>query len=117
MLIGERAIGDVTILDIKGKFLIGCGEPLLDKVKELIESGRIKVLLNLAEVACVDSAGLGESVRSYVLVKRQGGVLKLLRPNERFRSLLHKTKLSDVFEIFDDEGIAVESFESQTHVA
>jgi anti-anti-sigma factor len=115
--IRERESGDVTILEIEGGFFIGCGDPLCDKVKELIERGRIKVLLDLAQVTYICSAGLGEFVRSYVILKRNRGELKLLRLREDFRDVLRRTTLIDVFEILDDERVAIMSFRSQERPA
>jgi anti-sigma B factor antagonist len=111
MHIGERIVDGVTILDLEGKLVLGEGDRLLrDKVNALVREGRTRLLLNLAGVTYVDSAGLGEIVRSHATVVRQGGALKLLRPDKRLRDLLTITKLVTVFEIFVDEQEAVRSF-------
>ena len=73
MKIVERQVGDVIILDIQGKILIGEGDDALrEAVTRLVESGKKKILLNLADVPYVDSAGLGEIVRCYTTVSKQG---------------------------------------------
>jgi anti-sigma B factor antagonist len=111
MNITERKSGDVTILDVEGKILLGEGDVQLKrKIDELIGRKETKLLLNLANVPYMDSGGLGEIVRSYTTVKRAGGELKLLNATKRISDLLTITKLITVFEIFDNEADAVKSF-------
>ena len=99
MTITERKSGDVTILDVEGKILLGEGDVQLKrKIDELIERNETKLLLNLANVPYMDSGGLGEIVRSYTTVKRAGGDLKLLNATKRISDLLTITKLITVFE-------------------
>jgi anti-sigma B factor antagonist len=116
MQIHQRTVGDVTIIDLNGKMTLGEGDELLrDKVNSLISQGQKKLVLNLAEVPYIDSAGLGEIVRTYTTVSRQGGALKLLSLTKRIQDLLAITKLLTIFETFDTEDEAVKSF-SQTGV-
>jgi anti-sigma B factor antagonist len=111
MTITERASGDVTILDVEGKILLGEGDVQLKrKIDELIEGGKTKLVLNLAQVPYMDSGGLGEIVRSYTTVKRAGGELKLLNATKRISDLLTITKLITVFEMHEDEAASVASF-------
>ncbi len=111
MTITERKSGDVTVLEVEGKILLGEGDVQLKrKIDELIERNETKVLLNLANVPYMDSGGLGEIVRSYTTVKRANGELKLLNATKRISDLLTITKLITVFEIHDDEAAAVKSF-------
>ena len=111
MQIDERANGDVIVLDLKGKITLGEGDELLkDKVNSLVNQGHRKIVLNLAEVPYIDSAGLGEIVRTYTTVSRQGGSLKLLNLTKRITDLLSITKLLTVFETFETENEAVQSF-------
>jgi anti-sigma B factor antagonist len=111
MQIEERSVGDVTILDLKGKMTLGEGDELLkDKINSLIHQGQRKLLLNLEGVPYIDSAGLGEIVRTYTTVSRQGGSLKLVNLTKRITDLLSITKLLTVFETFDSEQDAVASF-------
>ncbi len=117
MVIEERIIGDVTILDLKGKMTLGEGDELLkDKVNSLIHQGQKKLLLNLEGVPYIDSAGLGEIVRTYTTVSRQGGHLKLMNLTKRINDLLSITKLLTVFETFDAEPEALKSFQAQAPV-
>jgi len=111
MKIVERQVKDVTILDLHGKILIGEGQDeLKDAVAKLVEGGKTRILLNLADVPYVDSAGLGEIVRCYTTVSRKGGRLKLVNLTTKIRDLLSITKLLTVFETYDSEEQAVGSF-------
>jgi anti-sigma B factor antagonist len=111
MQIEERVVGDVTILDLKGKITLGEGdEALKDKVNSLALQQRKRILLNLEGVPYIDSAGLGEVVRTYTTISRQGGQLKLVNLTKRITDLLSITKLLTVFETFDSEAEALKSF-------
>ena len=111
MKIVERQVADVTILDLHGKILIGEGDDQLrDAVTRLSEAGKGKILLNLADVPYVDSAGLGEIVRCYTTVSRSEGRLKLLNLTKKIKDLLAITKLLTVFETYENEDEAVKSF-------
>jgi anti-sigma B factor antagonist len=113
MDIEERAVDEVMILDLKGKLTIGDGDELLkDKINSLIQQGHKKLLLNLEGVPYVDSAGLGEIVRTYTTVSRQGGDLKLLNLTKRIEDLLTITKLLTVFDTYNTESEALASFKS-----
>ena len=113
MKIVERQVGDVVILDLHGKILIGEGDDALrEAVTRLSDSGKTKILLNLADVPYVDSAGLGEIVRTYTTVSRKGGKLKLLNLTKKIQDLLSITKLLTVFETYESESEAVRSYQS-----
>ena len=117
MQITERVVGDVMMLDLKGKITLGEGDELLkDKVNSVVNQGHRKIVLNLADVPYLDSAGLGEVVRAYTTVSRQGGSLKLLNLTKRISDLLSITKLLTVFETFDLESEAVQSFSASAKV-
>jgi anti-sigma B factor antagonist len=111
MKIVERQVKDVSILDLNGKIQIGEGdEALRNAVARLVQAGKKKILLNLAEVPYVDSAGLGEIVRCYTTVSREGGRLKLVNLTKKLQDLLSITKLLTVFETYDSEEQGVNSF-------
>ncbi len=111
MQIEERVVDNVTILDLKGKITLGEGdEALKDKINAIVAQGRKHILLNLGGVPYIDSAGLGEVVRTYTTVSRQGGQLKLVNLTKRITDLLSITKLLTVFETFDSESEALQSF-------
>ena len=111
MQIEERVVGEVMVIDLKGKMTLGEGDELLkDKINSLISQGHKKLLLNLEGVPYIDSAGLGEIVRTYTTVSRQGGKLKLLNLTKRIQDLLSITKLLTVFETYDSEDEAIKSY-------
>jgi anti-sigma B factor antagonist len=113
MQIDERIVDDVTILDLKGKMTLGEGDELLkDKINSLASQGHKKLVLNLEAVPYIDSAGLGEIVRTYTSISRQGGKLKLLNVSKRIYDLLVITKLVTIFDSYEDEAEAVKSFAS-----
>jgi anti-sigma B factor antagonist len=117
MQIEQRAVGDVVVLDVKGRVTLGEGDEMLkDKVNSLLNQSQKKIVLNLAEVPYIDSAGLGEIVRTYTTVSRQGGNLKLLNLTKRITDLLSITKLLTVFETFESENDAVRSFSQSAKV-
>ena len=111
MQIEERVVGGVTILDLSGKMTLGEGDELLrEKIASLVNAGQKNLLLNLDGVPYIDSAGLGEMVRSYTTVSRKGGKLKLLNLTKRIEDLLSITKLLTVFETFESEAEAIQSY-------
>jgi anti-sigma B factor antagonist len=113
--IEERPVGHVTVLDIVGKLTVDeAAQHLKDKINSLISQQRTQIVLNLANVPYIDSGGLGQLVASYGSVMRTGGALKLLNVNSRNHDLLSITRLVTVFETFDSEKEAVQSFQAAT---
>jgi anti-sigma B factor antagonist len=107
----ERTKEGIVILDLKGQVVAGDGaDRLRDRIKVLAEEGRVNAILNLAEVDYIDSSGLGALVMSFSAFRKQDGALKLLNLTRRNVELLVLTKLETVFEVFDDEQSAVNSF-------
>lgn len=107
----ERQAGDVTILDLRGEVRIGEGSiALRDAIRNLAAAGKKKLLLNLAGVSYIDSSGIGELIANYTTVSRQGGQLKLLKLTDRVQNLLVITKLLTVFDVYDDEAEALQTF-------
>ncbi|MGH9751198.1 MAG: STAS domain-containing protein [Blastocatellia bacterium] len=110
--IRERAVDDVIILEMFGKITIGEGSvQLRDAVGKLLDSGQNKIVLNLGGVSYVDSSGIGELVSRYTTTKNAGGRLKLLKLPKKIKDLLMITKLLTVFEIYEDEQAALDSFQ------
>ena len=111
LTINERQAGDVTVLDMSGKITIGEGSVALrSAIRRLIEEGKKKILLNLSQVSYVDSSGIGEFVASFTAIGREGGQLKLLNLTQKIQDLLAITKLLTVFDTYDDESSALNSF-------
>ena len=111
--IEERHIGRVTVLDIVGKLTMDqAAMHLKDKVNSLISQERTQIVLNLEKVPYIDSGGLGQLVASYGSVMRAGGALKLVNVVSRNHDLLSITRLVTVFESFDSEAEAIQSFQT-----
>ncbi|MGH9339457.1 MAG: STAS domain-containing protein [Acidobacteriota bacterium] len=111
MKIDSRTANGVTILDIHGRITIGEESLMLrNQIRQLLEQGKKRILLNLEDVSYVDSSGIGELVSSYTTVTNQGGELKLLNLTKKLKELLAITKLLTVFDTYDDEQKAVASY-------
>ena len=109
--IRERQAGDVTVLDMDGRITIGDGSiALRSAVRRLLEEGKKKILLNLEGVGYIDSSGIGELVSSFTAVNKEDGSLKLLNLTQKIQDLLAITKLLTVFDVFENEGDALSSF-------
>ncbi|RPJ51339.1 MAG: anti-sigma factor antagonist [Acidobacteria bacterium] len=106
-----RLIDGVTILDLEGKIRIGAEtQALRSQIQALSSVGVRSLLLNLTKISEIDSCGIGELVVAYTSMTKRGGVVKLLGLNPRVHSLMSMTKLLTLFEVFNDEKAAVESF-------
>jgi len=115
MTITTRESGDVTIVDLRGRLVVGAeGTALRRQVRDLLHEGKNKLLLNVGQVDYIDSSGLGELVSAFSSVQKQGGELKLLNLAKKSYDLLRITKLHTFFEIMDDEASAVKSFAHST---
>ncbi len=79
-------------------------------IRDLVESGRTKIILNFCQVNSMDSAGVGELAGAYVPVKSKGGELKFLNPTKKVHDMLKITQLDKVFEVYIDEQTAIRSF-------
>ena len=111
--INDRQVGDVTILDIDGNLRIGEGSAVLHKaIRRLLEEGQNRILLNLAHVTYIDSSGLGELVAAHVATSKSGGEIKLLHLTRRVRELMTITKLLTVFDAYENESAALNSFKA-----
>jgi anti-sigma B factor antagonist len=108
-----REVDGITIVDITGKITVGEGNVILREIMgDLVGKGKKKVVLNLAGVDFIDSAGMGELVKSYTTLRKQGGQLKLMNLQDKVENLLKLTSLTQVFDIQKDEASAVRSFAS-----
>ena len=106
-----RQSDGITIVDIKGRITLGEGSVTLrDTVHDLLSKGQKRILLNLGDVNYIDSSGIGELVSAFTAAKKQDGEVKLLNLTKRVHDLLQITKLYTVFDVKDDEALAVESF-------
>ncbi len=109
--IEERHVDDVTVLVLTGEMLLDDGDLAFRRqVNALVESGRVKILVDLAGVTQIDSSGVGMMVAQLKIVQKHGGDIRLLRLNPREQRLFGLLKLRTTFETFDDEALAVRSF-------
>jgi anti-sigma B factor antagonist len=98
-------------VDISGRVVLGDESAALrDLVHRLLSMGHKKILFNLANVNHIDSAGLGHLVGAFTSVQKQAGELKLLNLTNEVHDLIEITRLYTVFDIMDDEAVAVKSF-------
>ncbi len=106
-----RDSGGATVIDISGRITLGEGSAMLrEMIRDLLNKGQKKIVLNLADVNYIDSSGIGEMVSGFTTVKGQGGELKLLHLTRKVHDLLQITKLYTVFDVHSDEQTAVGSF-------
>lgn len=109
--IRERRIGNVTVLDIDGNIRIdGSSVTLAKAIISLCAEGRNQVVLNLAQVAYIDSSGLGELISAQAALKNKRGGMKLLNLTKRLLEIMTITKLVTVFDIYEDESEAIGGF-------
>jgi anti-sigma B factor antagonist len=109
--VNERELEGVSVLDASGRLTLGEGvAEVRNRVQDLLDAGRLRVILNMGGVGYIDSSGLGTLVMMHAKAKKAGGDMKLLNLNQRALELLVITKLTMVFDVFDDETSAVNSF-------
>lgn len=109
-----RHFGDIAIVDLDGKITLGENTGILrDNLKSLLAQGSKNIVLNMAGVGYVDSAGLGELVGAYTTAQNQGGTVKLLHLQAKMKDLMQVTKLHTIFATFEDEQAAIASFEKK----
>jgi len=107
----ERDVSGVSVLDIEGRIVLGEeSNSFREKVKSLLAAGKKKVILNLANVSYIDSAGLGTLVATFHSARSQGATLKLTNLGAKFKEVLQVTKLMTVFDTYDNEAAAIQSF-------
>jgi anti-sigma B factor antagonist len=111
MTIAQRTAGTVVVLDLSGRLVLGDGTGTLrDKVRSLLFQGHRQVLLNLAGVDYMDSAGLGELISVYTTVTTQGGAIKVVNLTKRVSDLLAIAKVLTVFDVHESEASALRAF-------
>ena len=109
--ITNREVGGIVVVNLSGRLTLGDASALLrQSLKDLLDGGKKKIVLNLGEVGYIDSSGLGELVSSFTTVRNSGGELKLANLTQKVNDLLTVTKLYTVFEVHNDEQAAVNSF-------
>ncbi|HVR38953.1 MAG TPA: anti-sigma factor antagonist [Thermoanaerobaculia bacterium] len=113
MNIEVRSVGDVTIVDFKGRLAAGVGDEVLPGIiDDLLEQGSKKILLNLSDMDYIDSNGLGEIVQSFKNAQRNDASLRLLKPQDRVAKTLRLTNLLPLFKVYDSESEALTAFKA-----
>jgi anti-sigma B factor antagonist len=109
--IQQRDREGITIQDLKGRLTVGDEvSRFRDQLQKLIDSGHRNIVLQMENVDYIDSTGLGALVMAYTSMQRAGGKIKLLNLSRRGIELLVMTKLTTIFEVFNDEQSAINSF-------
>ena len=107
----DREVSGVTVVDLDGRIVLGEeSNSFRERVKGLLASNHKKVVLNMSNVTYIDSAGLGTLVATFHGARSQGGTLKLCNLGAKFKEVLQVTKLMTVFDVYDNEAAAVQSF-------
>jgi len=106
--IGERAVGDVVVLDVRGHMTLSDTEAsLFGYASRLADEGHRQIVLNLHHVAYIDSVGIGEIVRTFLHLGHRGGSMAVCSVSPRTREVLLATRLDTVIRMFDTEEQAV----------
>ena len=109
--VGVRHSGDIAIIDIAGRITLEDGSGLVrSTIRELVNTGGRKIVLNLADVSYIDSAGLGELAAGYTTVTTRGGKIRLLKPQSKVSEMLRLTRIHMMFSIFVNEDEALRNF-------
>ena len=107
----DRDVNGITVLDIEGRIVLGEeSNAFRERVKSLLAAGKKKIVLNMAQVSYIDSAGLGTLVATFHSARSQGATLKLVNLGAKFQEVLQVTKLMTVFDTYDTEAAAIASF-------
>lgn len=111
LAIDERQVGDVVVVSLKGEITLDDGDLKFGRwIDDLLKKGQRKILVDLGGVTYIDSAGVGMMVFEYKAAHRNGGALKLLNLTGHSNRVLSTVKLKTVFEVFEDEAMALRSF-------
>lgn len=106
----RRNVDGVAVFDVSGRLCAGGATAVLrNAIKECLEDGTTRLVINVADLSFIDSSGLGELITSHTSVQNRGGSMNLLKPSARIKDLLRMTKLTAVFPTFDDEALAVQA--------
>jgi anti-sigma B factor antagonist len=109
--ITKKEVGEVSVVGLDGRIVLGEESNILrETVKRLIGEGRKKIVLNMANVRYIDSAGLGMLVAAHVSAKNQGAALRLCNLGNKFHDVLQLTRLLTIFSVYDTEAEAIDSF-------
>jgi anti-sigma B factor antagonist len=107
----NREVNGVSVVALDGRIVLGEeSNSIREKLKNLVAEGKKKIVLNMANIKYIDSAGLGTLVAAHVSAKTQGASVRLCHLGRKFYEVLQITKLLTVFDVYDTEAAAVSSF-------
>lgn len=114
--IDERETQGVTVLTLTGQMLLDDGDLAFGRhVNDLVARERVKILVDLAAITAIDSSGVGMMVAKLKELRKRGGDMRLLRLTTQGHRLFNVLRLKTTFEVFDDEVIALRSYEFRPH--
>ena len=106
-------VDGVSVVTLDGRIVLGEeSNALREKLKSLIAEGKKKIVLNMANITYIDSAGLGTLVAAHLSAKNQGASVRLSNLGSKFHEVMQITKLLTIFDVYDTEAAAVSSFQS-----
>src|SRR5262249_997202 len=109
--IKTRDAGDITVLDLNGCLVSGLGlESLRPRIEQLVAERKVNIVLNTKEVSVIDSAGVGDLVGCFSMLKKNGGSLKVASPAKLVREVLQIARIPTLIEVFDTEEAALKAF-------
>jgi anti-sigma B factor antagonist len=108
--LSSRQVDGVCVVDAVGRITLGEGAGLRSALVDLVRKGNHKILLNLSQVAYIDSVGIGELVAAFSAVSRLGAKMKLLHPTKRVHYLLRMTNVDTCCDVVEDEATAISTF-------
>ena len=110
MQLNERRLNGVTIIDVAGRLTADSQRELKELVGQVVRRGDKRIVLNLAHLTYVDSAGLGELVACYTRATRDEAVIALANADHRVHAQLEMTRLLTIFDSYESEAAAIDSF-------
>jgi anti-sigma B factor antagonist len=104
-------VDGVSVVELEGRIVMGEeSSSLREKLKSLVAAGKKKIVLNMANIKYIDSAGLGTLVAAHVSAKSQGASVRLCNLGQKFHEIMQVTRLLTVFDVYDTQAAAVSSF-------
>jgi anti-sigma B factor antagonist len=109
----NREVDGVSVVELEGRIVLGEeSTSFREKLKSMVAEGKKKIVLNMAEVKYIDSAGLGALVAAHISAKNQGASVRLCNLGKKFHEVMQITKLLTVFDVYDTEAAAISSFQT-----
>jgi anti-sigma B factor antagonist len=111
VIMTNSEVDGVAVVELDGRIVLGEeSNSLREKLKSMVAAGKKKIVLNMAEITYIDSAGLGALVAAHVSAKTQGASVRLCNLGKKFHDVMQVTRLLTVFDVYDTQAAAVSSF-------